>query len=183
MVTDHNLIARPYAKAAFDYAMQTQTSQVWAESLAVLTECVENQHISETLRSPTQGPEANGQLLLTLTKGCLSEAVQRFVVLLAENKRLLVLPQINVLFDQLLKASQNACWIDVITPFELSDTQKNALLTELTHYFSERIQLRYDVDPKLLGGVMIKAADKVIDASFAGQLKQLTAALLAPETS
>ena len=181
MVTDHNVIARPYAKAAFDYAVQTHTSDEWAQSLAVLAECIDSQPINSALRAPEQTPETTSQVLLDLTKGCLSEAVQRFVRLLAKNKRLWVLPQINALFDQLLQMSQNACQIQVITPFELNKTQQEAIIAELKHHFSKTIHICYQIDRQLLGGMIIKAGDKVIDASLAGQLKQLTATLLAPK--
>lgn len=178
-MTEINVIARPYAHAAFDYALAHNTLPMWQTMLAGLSECVSNPKVQWILQSPRYTPEQAGERILTLMKDILNPACQRFVQLLALNKRLSFLPAINDLFVGLYRAHQQILPVDVITATPLNEDDKQALAKALTAKFASQVELVYHIDPAILGGVMVRTGDKVIDGSFAGQLARLKQTLVA----
>ena len=178
-MTEYNALARPYATAAFEYAMAEKTLDKWQQGLTCLAQCVNNDKIKAALQLPKSTPDAAGGILLALCDGYLDASMVNFIKLLAAHERLMVLPSIATLFDGLRHSQQKTLHIDVTTTFSMTGDQQSALEAALVRYFEKNIAVDYHVDPTILGGVVVKAGDKVIDASFAGQLQQLTAALVA----
>lgn len=178
-MTDNNALARPYAQAAFEYAKAQHALDRWQHALAALAQCVRDEKIKTALQLPQSTPERTAGIILGLLDGCLDADVINFVRLLATYNRLMVLPAVAALFDALCYDRKKTLHIDVTTVFELADSEKGPLEAALTAHFKKTVTVSYHIDTAMLGGVMIKAGDKVIDASFVGQLKQLTTALVA----
>ena len=98
---------------------------------------------------------------------------------LAQNRRLEVLPEIRVLYETLRNERENVVDADIYTAFALDDSQIAQLVAGLERKTGRKVQARIQLDKELIGGVKIVIGDKVIDASARAQLAALESALKA----
>jgi F-type H+-transporting ATPase subunit delta len=99
------------------------------------------------------------------------------VRLLADNGRLIVLPEIALLYEERRVASRGLREVLIRSAFPVDSTQEQALAAALARRFGGQVELTVEQDPDLIGGVEIRAGDLVIDDSVRGKLKQLAHAL------
>jgi F-type H+-transporting ATPase subunit delta len=109
--------------------------------------------------------------------GELSASVRNFLSLVAANKRLMALPAIAELYETLKAQAENTADVTVTSAFALSDDQEDNLAKQLAAKLGARINIRTEVDTALIGGVIIRTGDLVIDASVRGKLAKLSATL------
>ena len=172
-------IARPYARAAFSYALdQAQGLNSWSKMLALLAVASSEKLVLEALDDPLLSGVEEANLLIGVLGDELSEEAKNFVTVLAGYSRIELLPNIAEMFE-LLKANQEKTMeVEVTSAFEVTDGEKIALSEALRKKLQREIKLETSVDPNLLGGVVIKAEDTVIDDSVRGKLQKLSNALL-----
>jgi F-type H+-transporting ATPase subunit delta len=103
--------------------------------------------------------------------------VRNFLSLVAANKRLMALPAIAELYETLKAQAENTADVTVTSAFALSDDQEDNLAKQLAAKLGARINIRTEVDTALIGGVIIRTGDLVIDASVRGKLAKLSATL------
>lgn len=166
------LIARPYAKAAFEFAKAHDLTD-WLRALAMLAEVVNSPKVHQSLQDPLLTADQHLALIKAICAGCLTEPQQNFLALLAENKRLLQLPSIFVLFHQFYEQYQQVVEAHVFTAYPLSDKQTAALVNALKKRFNTGVLLTQHIDPRLMGGLLIRVGDEVIDGSVKGRLERL----------
>jgi F-type H+-transporting ATPase subunit delta len=169
-------IARPYASAVFAIAQEKADTQTWSELLTVLALCTENSEIQTILDNPAVGDEQAVDFLAGIT-GELSADARGFLLLLAENNRLMLLPEIAELYEQLRADAEQKLFADVITARPLTDEQKSKIAAALKKRLGKEITLSESVDEGLLGGAIIRAGDLVIDGSALGKLNRLASAI------
>jgi F-type H+-transporting ATPase subunit delta len=166
-------IARPYATAAFEVASTKQDFGAWEIMLASAANITRNETIMQMLANP----DVTQQQLLKMYFDLLGEKVdtqkKNFLSLLAENSRLAVLPEIAVLFNAALAAQEKKLHVTAIAATPLSDTYQQKLVQALTKRLHRQVELHCEVEPDLLGGVIIRAGDTVIDGSVRGKLARL----------
>jgi F-type H+-transporting ATPase subunit delta len=171
-------LARPYANAAFEYAVAEGALEPWSQALGLLAALCGEEKVAVLLRSPTYAGSERVALLLKLCDSSLSDGMQRFLQVMADNNRLLLLPAVQEQF-QVLKANlERTINVDVLTAAPLSE----ALCARLTEALGKRlgrdVRVAVTIDPTLLGGAVIRAGDLVIDGSLRGRLNKLADALL-----
>lgn len=166
-------IARPYAKAAFLFANESNTLDAWESSLALLAALVSEAQLSEVLSNPALSSADKVALLVELGGGQLAEQVTNLLEQLAQNKRLSLLPAIHELYHQLMAEQQQFADVEVLSAFELSDDQEQALVASLKKRLGVDVRVNTQVDEALIGGVLIRAGDTVIDNSVRGRLRKL----------
>lgn len=169
-------IARPYASAVFAIAQEKGDMQAWSELLKVLAQCAATDEVQAVLVSPAVSDEQAVNLLADIT-GELSKDARSFLLLLAENNRLLLLPEIAELYEQLRAEAEQMLSADVITARPLTDEQKSKIAAALKKRLGKEITLSESVDESLLGGAIIRAGDLVIDGSALGKLNRLASAI------
>lgn len=169
-------IARPYADAAFELARGADALGPWSEALDRLATLATDPALRACITDPKLSTEQLVQLLLDLA-GKLAPDQQNFVRVLAENERLLVLPEIRDLFVALKNEHEGVLEADIASAFPLDDAALTALKADLEARFKARMDVRVSVDPELIGGVRIAVGDEVIDASVRGKLANMAAAL------
>ncbi|WP_028110371.1 F0F1 ATP synthase subunit delta [Ferrimonas futtsuensis] len=165
-------VARPYAKAAFEFAVEHQAIDKWQGQLDFAAAVAENDAIAELLN----GAIAVDQLAEIFIKVCdenLDEFGQNLVKVMAENGRLAVLPQVATLFKQMADEQASLVEADVVSATELSDEQKQKIAESLEKRLERKVKLNCTVDPQLIAGVVINAGDLVIDGSVRGKLNRL----------
>ncbi|WP_371187457.1 F0F1 ATP synthase subunit delta [Thalassotalea maritima] len=165
-------IARPYAKAAFEYAVEAQAINAWLEMLVFASEVSQN----ETMAKYLSGGLATEQITDLFLKVCgeqLNDKGQNFIKVMAENGRLLVLPQVVAQFAELKAEYEQEVSVDVASAVELSAEQVTTLSAALEKRLARKVKLNCTVDATIVSGLVIKAGDMVIDGSVRGKLNRL----------
>lgn len=171
-------LARPYARAAFEYALAQQDLGGWNSQLATAAAVAQTERMQQLLSSPSTTAEQRAKALLDVCGDALSAKVQNFVRVLADNKRLELLPEIFTLFE-LMKANQEkSVDVDVVSAFPLDSDLTQRLAQALHGKLQREVTINASVDSSLLGGVLVRAGDVVIDGSVRGRLAKLAQAMI-----
>ena len=167
-------LARPYAKAVFDAAQDQNAVDQWDQALAFAAQVAADQEVKKILANPGLTEQRKAELFVETLEGeSLPEGLRNFLLILAENKRLALLPTIAMLFHELAAEDQRTIDVELIAPFELEDAETDKLVTALKTRLGRNVQVSTSVDESLIGGVLVRAGDTVIDGSVRGRLNRL----------
>ena len=172
-------LARPYAKAAFNTAEASGQLAVWSKGLAVLAAVARQPRVAGFLADPARNSGEQAQTLIDLCGNELDPKVQNFVLVLAANKRLGLVADIVELFEQLKAERERTVDVDVVSAFPMDAAAQQQLSTLLKQKLQRDVKLSASVDSSLIGGVVVRAGDTVIDSSISGRLKKLAEAMSA----
>jgi F-type H+-transporting ATPase subunit delta len=167
-------LARPYAKAAFKAAEEGASLQAWSQGLGLLAALLQHEKVATFLANPANSGERQADTLLALCGDELDSQLQNLVRLLAANKRLALLPEISALFEALKAERERTVEVDVVSAFPLDAEAVAKLSATLKSRLDREVKLSSRVDQSLIGGVVVRAGDLVIDSSVRGKLKKLT---------
>ncbi len=170
-------LARPYAKAAFEYARAHDALAEWARQLATCAAVISDDRVSMVLDNPALTGEQQANVVNELCGVSTDEPVKNFVAILATNKRLNLLPKILAQFDLLKANLEKTVDVEVISAFELQDALTEKIAGALRGKLEREVNVTTSRDESLLGGVLIKAGDLVIDGSVRGRLNKLAEAM------
>ncbi|MCP4993320.1 MAG: F0F1 ATP synthase subunit delta [Gammaproteobacteria bacterium] len=166
-------IARPYAEALFARAQETDSLELWAGMLSMMADVVQDPQMTRVIGNPTLSRDQLTQLMLDIGGGRLSAEGQNLLKLLVANDRLVVLPEIDELYQTLKAESQKILNVHVRSAYALKPAQEKHLADALKAKLGREIIITSEKDAELIGGVHIRAGDMVIDGSISGQLQQL----------
>ena len=167
-------LARPYARAAFSLSREGGHTAEWSQALAFAARVAADPRVQALLGHPQlSSKEAVGLLAIDGA----NEAFTRFLTLLADNRRLSLLPEIAGLFEQLRAEADRVVKARVIAASEPTSAELETIKAALKKRFGREIELDTAVDASLIGGAVIDAGDVVIDGSLKGKLAQLQHAL------
>ncbi len=170
-------VARPYAHAAFEEASKKGELKSWSEMLQLAAETVSMPEMQSVIKSTQVTVAKMTDLMLAICADKLNASGKNFIKLLVENKRLIVLPEILAIFESLKAEAEKSVDVTVTSAFELSDAQKQKIAAALKARMGREIKLSCDTNKELLGGIVIRAGDKVIDGSARTRLSELAVAL------
>jgi F-type H+-transporting ATPase subunit delta len=170
-------IARPYAQAAFEEAQRLGDLKGWSEMLLTLAEVVNNPDVRAVVTNPRVAKSKIENVMDSLLGGKANIQQRNFVRILADNQRLLLLPDIVALFESLRADAEKIVNVEVDSAFELSTVQQERIISSLKTRLGREIKLVCKVNKELLGGVVIRAGDKVIDGSARTRLGEMANAL------
>jgi len=170
-------LARPYAKAAFVHAKAAQQLAAWSAMLQLAAQLARDARVKALLNSPAQTSALKATQFNQLASDAFDKAQQNFIGILAENRRLLLLPQIFEQFELYRAEQEKSLDVQVFSAFALNDAQQEQLKTVLSKRLAREIRLEVVEDKSLIGGVLIKAGDTHIDGSIRGKLEKLAEAL------
>lgn len=175
-MTELATLARPYAKAAFEYACAGKVLQEWSSSLAMVAAVVQQVAVGELLHSPTMPATKKATILFEICdrEEELSQQVKHFIFVMAENKRLLLLHEVHRLFESFKAQREKFSEITVRSAFKISAPVEKELTGRLNQALACDVSLSTIIDKSLIGGVVINAGDMVIDGSVRGRLNKLT---------
>ena len=176
-MAEWSTLARPYAKAAFDYARESSDLAGWSKQLALLAAVAGTDKMVQVIASPELTAEQQAAKLVQLCGDELSDKTRNFVRVLADNKRLRLLPEISALFDQFKANQERSVDVEVASAFDLEGDIADRLAQALRGKLQRDVTIKTVVDKSLLGGVVIRAGDVVIDGSVRGRLAKLAKAM------
>lgn len=181
-MSNTSTIARPYAKAVFEHAVSVQQLSEWSQYLQSLAQAVFEPQTKQFIENPSTTPTMHVELLLAIfskvNTSVALDAMQSFISLLAQNKRLLALPDISAQYEMLRAQHEKTLEVQVTSFSELTESQQNNLINSLSQRMQRQITVKVTIDKSLLGGAVIRAGDLVIDGSVKGKLNNLRAAIV-----
>ena len=166
-------IARPYAKAAFDFALEKGQLDKWQKMLQFSALVVENDEVSQYLTSSLSSTQI-ADMFIAICGEQLDQFGQNFIRVMAENKRLNVLPNILSAFLTLRAEYEAVKDVFVTSATELTKAQAEKIAKAMEKKLGKKVRLSTNVDESLLAGVIIRYDDTVIDGSSRGQLNRLS---------
>jgi F-type H+-transporting ATPase subunit delta len=170
-------LARPYAKAAFEYAVEAKDLQGWSDSLALAASVAQQSAVEKLLSSPSVTAAKQADAVQDICGDELATACQNFISILSENRRLQLLPQISQQFEIMKANQEKAVDVDVVAAAKLNAAQKKTLSEALSAKLERKVNLQVSIDKSLIGGAVIRAGDTVIDGSIRGRLTKLAESL------
>jgi F-type H+-transporting ATPase subunit delta len=167
------IVARPYAKAIFDIAVENNTLQQWSEVLAGLATTAQETVFINFIINPRVTAKQRENLLVGIVEQCLGNAGKNFIQILANNQRLDIFPELAVTYEQMRTEYENITPIKAIAAYPLTAEQQTKLELALQKRLQKKVALQYTVDQKLLGGMMLYIGDTIIDGSLRNKLDRL----------
>lgn len=180
-MAESTTIARPYAQAAFKLAQQNQALPAWSEMLGLAAVVAADTGMRKLLDNPRVTPTQLAELFVDILVDSRGDRFnddgRNMLRLLAERRRLALLPEIFGLYEQFKNEAEGAIKAQLITAFPATDAQKQTIAAALKQRFGRDVQMEYLTDPTLMGGAVVRAGDLVIDGSVRGKLTRLGTAL------
>ena len=169
-------VARPYAKAAFEFAVEAKAIDSWLTQLTFAAEVAKDETIKGFLSGGTSVEQVQ-TLFLNVCGEQVDSKGQNFLKVMAENERLLVLPQVLEQFIALKADFDQEVAVDVTSAVEVTAEQKTTLSAALEKRLARKVKLNCIVDARIVSGLIIQAGDMVIDGSIKGKLSRLATSL------
>jgi F-type H+-transporting ATPase subunit delta len=172
-MTERTTLARPYAEAVFRLASERKTLKVWSEMLQLAAAVAADPQVAALTDNPRVARERFVDFFLDICAKKLDQDAANFIRLLSENHRLALLPEIAALYELLRAQAEGRVEAEVISASAVSATQLDEIAAALKKRLGRDIDLSTRIDPALIGGVVIRAGDLVIDGSVQGKLRAL----------
>ena len=166
-------IARPYALAAFECAREKQQLSAWQTFLASASFAAKEPSVMRLLANPEMSSNKLSELFVDVLSPLLDDERKNFLLLLGQNKRLVVLPNIEMLFNAYYATLEKVSTVRVVTAIEVKEDFKQTFIQALSKRIQRAVTLECEVDPAILGGAVIHIGDRVIDGSIRGKLTRL----------
>ncbi|MFY2762873.1 F0F1 ATP synthase subunit delta [Arenimonas sp. MALMAid1274] len=168
-------LARPYARAAFSVAKDGGRTQAWSNMLGFAAQASGVAGVQAVLGHPTASADTMVDLLMP--PGDSDPNFRQFLVVLAENRRIDLLPEVAALFDQQRAESERVVKATVTSAQPMDEASLAKLGESLRKRFGQQVEITTAVDAALIGGAVIDTGDVVIDGSLRTKLARLGAAL------
>jgi len=168
-------LARPYAKAAFDFAKGEGLVESWLQQLTVSAGVASIAEVSQAFSSPEKN---NDQLIGLLVGSEADEGFKNFITLMADNNRLALLPDVVNVYKHISEQDAKSLSADVYTSEQLNQEQLDKITASLSKRTGKTVKLNQHIDTSLLSGARIVAGDLVIDGSLKAKLEKLKTELL-----
>lgn len=174
------LVSKTYGEALFDLAQEeNRLDDVNKEVQAVFDALKENSDFMRLLNHPKVTVEEKIKVVESVFKGRVSDTMTGFLVLVVEKGRNGQLPEILNYFSDKVREFKNIGVASVTSAVELDEKQKAAVekkLLEVTKYVS--FETKYEVDKSLIGGMVIRIGDRVVDSSIRTRIDNMAKTLL-----
>lgn len=173
-MTNISVIVKPYAKAAFEFANEHNLLQQWSKLLQTFSELIKDSSVAAIISSPTISQIE----IIDALKKQLDESFFNFLALIAENKKLSIMPEIANQFEFIKNIHNNIRVADVTLAYATDKNILDSLKASLERKFGCTIDMHINIDPAIVGGAVVKVRNTVIDSSVSGHLEKLKSILL-----
>ena len=170
-------VARPYAQAAFNFASEQGTLKEWSDMLGLLARIAEDAAMQDVIDSPHMTEQQLADLFISVGGEHLAKNCANFIRVLANNRRLALLPEISTLYEIKRRDAEGSVQAEMVSAFPATDAQQAEIIASLKKRLGRDVTLTCSTDATLLGGAIIRAGDLVIDGSVRGKLDRLGTAL------
>ena len=172
-MAESSTVARPYAKAVFLHAVEKDELSKWSGLLARAAAIVSHKDMGNIVATPSISSEQKAAILVDLCGDGLPKEAKNLFEVVAEHKRLAALPAISEAYEALKTDKERSLDVEITSAFSLSSEQQEKLAVKLKKIWQKEIHTQVKIDKSLIGGVIIRAGDVVIDGSVRGKLSRL----------
>ena len=170
--------AKRYAQAVFGLAKERGTLDRWLDDLAALNDLVSDQRAAEVLASPAVSETEKLGLVDRVLAGAQPEA-RNLAHLLIQRQRIAIIPELAQRYGAAVLEERGIVIAEVTTAEPLGPQEQEMVRTQLSRMVGKTVQLRLNTDPSIIGGVIARVGDRLIDGSVINQLRRLRARLAA----
>lgn len=175
-------VARPYATALLELAQEKGQIENWLASLELLSEIVVQSDVADFLgRVDLSAKDKADKLieLLNSIKPIENVEFKNFLSVVAEENRLMVLPEIFKQYHDKVLAKNHMKQAKIYTAYDIaSEGQRAKIINDLEQHFQVRLQANFYTDASLIGGLKVVMGDQVLDLSVQNKLNQLYTTLI-----
>jgi F-type H+-transporting ATPase subunit delta len=158
-------LAQTYARAVFEKAVEKYTRDLHA-----LDDAVARSNLLTRLDNAAESFESKKALINGLVPAQADPEVRNLALLLASKNQMHLLPEVVNEFDQFAARGTPGSFGIITSAVELTDAEKEKLASKLRTQFGAQLNFEYRLDPSILGGVIVRVGDVVIDGSVSGKL-------------
>jgi F-type H+-transporting ATPase subunit delta len=167
-------VARRYAQALFDTARKDGTTERVETDLETVDALIRtNPNLLRVLRAPTIARPQKKELVRRLFESQVGNLMLRFLYLLIDKRREAVLPEVNRAFRALSYGARNILPVTATVAWRLTMEERQRLAETVGRRTGKTVELSEEVDPDLIGGIILRLGDTIIDGSVAGHLRRL----------
>ncbi|AFT68240.1 MAG: F-type H+-transporting ATPase subunit delta [Cycloclasticus pugetii] len=166
-------LARPYAEAVFLMADEKGELDQWSKMLGFLNLVMSDEQVKKLIDNPKLSKNDLENAMTGICEGQMDARGLNFVKLLTRNNRLSLTSEITSQYEIKKAEKCGELGVKVISAFPMTDEDKAKLSVSLSDSFGKKVTINVEEDSSLIGGMIIRAGDKVIDGSLNSQIKQL----------
>ena len=171
-------VARPYARASFSTALDESDGLAsWSKMVALLSAAAVEPAVERMLDNPANSGLVSAESLIDLLGDELSASGSNFVKVLADFDRLSLITNVAQQYEVLKANHEKTVEVGIVSAYELSSPEQETLKDALNRRLQRTVELETETDSSLLGGVVIRTEDTVIDDSVRGKLQKLAGTL------
>ena len=170
--------AKRYAQAVLELARERGTFDAWHADLARLNELMSDPRAVSFFANPGVPAAQKDEILQQVLANAQPET-RNLARLLGERGRLEIVPQLFELYEEGLRAERGIVVAEVTTAEPLGPAEQGLVGNHLARLVGKGVQLRLKVDPDIIGGIVARVGDQLIDGSVINQLRRLRARLAA----
>jgi F-type H+-transporting ATPase subunit delta len=165
--------ARRYAEAAFEVAQRDGTVEMWRSELDAAGEIAADDQVGRMLGNPAVGLETRIEMAESIFGKTVSKPVLNLIGLMLRRGRIEQLPRVAAEYRRLDNARQGITLATATSAAPLSPDEVQALTARMEQLTGGRVELDLRTDPSLLGGLVVRIGDRLIDGSVRGRLERL----------
>ncbi len=172
-MAERQTLARPYAEAVFKLAQEQDRLQDWSDTLGFMAVVMADKAMRGVLDQPEIENDRFVALIKDICAGRMDEQAENLLQLLLENNRLSLFAEIVSLFDSFKADAERTVEVEVLSAFALDAGQQKSIAAAMEKKLGCAVTLQLKEDDSLMGGIVIRAGDLVIDGSAKGYLGEL----------
>ena len=178
-MSELSTVARPYAKAVFDLATEDSSFDKWSDVLSLLGNIVADDQVQTLVEDPFTDKTQLTDLIKAVCGDNVDQQGYNLVDTLIDNGRLNAVGAIATRFEELKAQAESLIEADVESALPLDDAQLEKLAISLEKHFGKKVKLTSSVNEELMGGILIRAGDTVIDGSVRTKLEKMASVIRA----
>lgn len=174
----NTVVSERYAQALFDISQKESLTEKVQEDLNVITITLKDYpDFSNLLLHPVISYQDKKDMFAKIFSGKIEKVTENTVMLLIDKKREALIPEISELFKQMYNNLHSRVVAEVYTPIEIGKNVLSILKDKLEQYLSKEVEIEDHIDPKILGGVLVKIGDRVIDGTIKTKFENMARSL------
>lgn len=175
----NEIIAKRYAKALLESAVEKNEVDAVREDLSLVNEIInKSSDLKNVILNPTFNEGKVEEIIFDVFNSKISEITLNFIKMVLKTHRMNMFEDISYWYCEFDDKLKNKLKISVTSAVVLNDETKERLKQKLENKFKKTILLNYTVDESIIGGIVIKAEDKIIDGSIKNRYERLKSSLL-----